>query len=427
MKKWHLKSQALKKYSLGHPWVFSNDLNHSPKNISPGELIELYAEGGEFLASGYGHPNTLIAFRILNRDSNQAINSEFFYQRFVRALEKRRLAGVEQQSFRFIFAEADSLPGLIIDRYKMLGDSQAFVIQSSTAGMDLLLPFVLEGLEQIVQKNFKISWGRTGVILSNDSKSRLMEGILVEPKKIERDLEGVNWSDLEIEIAPALKTLPIVKMNVDLLGGQKTGFFLDQRSNIELLIKTAEKLFAGTSKTLRVLDLCCYNGQWSSQIANLFKSLEIKAEFTCVDASEKALLLAKRNLEKFGIEGEQLKFKKLDVLKELQILADQSYDIVICDPPAFIKKKQDIPNGERAYMKLNRDAMKKTAMGGVFMSCSCSGHLDDAKFREVLLQAGSRSGSRIEWLWRGTHSPDHPELVEFPQGTYLKSWMGWMK
>ena len=296
--------------------------------------------------------------------------------------------------------------------------------------MDLLLPSVFEALEKIVKAELTQSWDQTGIIIANDSKSRLLEGLQAEPKKVLKDISGVDWSNIEIEIAPALDFLPVVKMSVDLLGGQKTGFFLDQRSNITLLVRAAEKIFKDSQRPVRVLDLCCYNGQWSSQIANLIQKLNLKAEFTCVDASEKALALAKKNLEKFSFPIENFKFMKLDVLKELSEIPEQSYDIVICDPPAFIKKKLDIPNGERAYTKLNRDAIKKTAPRGLFMTCSCSGHLDEAKFREVLLLASgrsSRSNGRLEWMWRGTHSQDHPELVEFPQGTYLKSWMGRMQ
>ncbi len=408
--------------------MFSNDLNHSPKTVTPGELVELYNEGGDFLAKGYAHPNTLICFRILTREGHEEINANFFCSRFERAFEKRKLAKVDAFSFRLIFAEADFLPGLIIDRYKMSGDSQVFVLQSSTAGMDLLLPVVFEGLEQFVKKVVPIHWNKTGIILANDSKSRLLEGIAVEPKRVQKDLESVDWNDIEIEIAPALAELRALKMHVDLLGGQKTGFFLDQRSNIEMLIGACKEIHSlSRTRKLRVLDLCCYNAQWSSQLANLFSSMGVEAEFTCVDASDKALALAKKNLQKYHLKDSDIRLEKLDVLKDLSKLADQSYDVVICDPPAFIKKKQDIPNGERAYMKLNRDAIKKTAQGGFFMSCSCSGHLDDLKFREVLIHATSKSGRNLEWLWRGTHSPDHPELAEFPQGTYLKSWLGWMR
>ncbi len=428
MKKWHLKSQALKKFYLRHPWVFSNDLNHSPKGLTPGAAVELYNEKGDFLAKGYGHPNTLICFRILSREENEQLDASFFCSRFVRAFEKRKLAKIDQLSFRFIFAEADFLPGLIIDRYKLVGEKQVFVLQSSTAGMELLLPVALEGLENFVKTQMNISWEQTAIFFANDSKSRLIEGLQAEPKRVHKDIENIDWNDVEIEVAAGNTELPSLKMNVDFLGGQKTGFFLDQRSNIALVVSACYRLYSqGNKKRVRVLDLCCYNAQWSAQLANLFAKIEIEAEFTCVDASDKALALAKKNVQRHGVKDSNLFLKKLDVLKDLGEIADQSYDVVICDPPAFIKKKQDIENGERAYVKLNRDAIKKTATGGFFMSCSCSGHLDDAKFRDVLIQATGKTGRPLEWLWRGTHSPDHPELAEFPQGTYLKSWLGWMR
>ncbi len=427
MKKWNLKYHALKKFLSKHPWVFSNDLNHSPKNVSPGELVDLHSEGGDFLARGYAHPNTLICFRILTRELGEEIGASFFFSRFERAYQKRRLAGLDPYSFRFIFAEADFLPGLVIDRFKLVGARQVFVLQSSTAGMDLLLSVVFEALEKFVKSFGQIDWEQTAIILANDSKSRLLEGLQIEPKRVHKEIPGLDCNEAEIEVAPGLASLASLKLNVDFLGGQKTGFFLDQRSNIEMLMTAFDPLYRHSKRKLRILDLCCYNAQWSAQIANWASQTGQTAEFTCVDASDKALQLAKRNLQKYGVTAADIHLKKLDVLKELSELADQSYDLVVCDPPAFIKKKQDIPNGERAYLKLNRDAIKKTAANGLFISCSCSGHLDDLRFREVLLQATSKSGRNLEWMWRGNHSPDHPELVEFPQGTYLKSWMGWMR
>ncbi len=424
---WTLKTGLEKKFSAGHPWVFSNDLAHSPKGIKVGEEVELRDGNGNFLARGYGNPNTLIAFRVLTRDSAVAIDDKFFGDALIQAANLRKSVGVHRWSHRLCFADPDRLPGLIIDRYRLNNPNkkpaQVFVLQCSTAGMDQNLSKVLKGIELLVHDEADVEWGQTAIIVANDSKSRQMEGIPSEPKRIEKTIENVDFLRAEALVQPPLPEMSDTIFTVDFLGGQKTGFFLDQRANVANVAQVLQaSLKTHPRKTLRVLDLCCYVGQWGAQLAHVAKHLGLEAEITLVDASQKALDLAKQNAERYGARAQAL---KLDIAQDLKAFANNSFDVVICDPPAFIKKKKDIATGTQAYIKVNREAMKKVVMNGLFFSSSCSGLLDELEFRNVLAKAAASQRHRdVRWVFKGSHSPDHPQLPEFPQGTYLKSWLG---
>ncbi|MES2854703.1 MAG: methyltransferase, partial [Bdellovibrionota bacterium] len=333
---WHLKRGSEKKFKAGHPWVFSSELAQSPKGIEAGALIELRDHSGNFLALGYGHPNSMISFRTLSLEKGVELNAEFFAYRFLKSSRARTVSGVGEQSHRFIFAEGDYLPGLIIDRFFLESSGQVFVVQTSTAGMTNLLPTILLGIESFNQKENRIAWDKTAIVVANDSKSRLMEGMTAEPKKVEKDFAGFQADAARVSIQPSRPDLKPLVFDVDFIGGQKTGFFLDQRSNIELATKMASGLVAeakNEQRPLRVLDLFCYVGQWGTQLAHLATSMGVKSEITLVDASAKALELAKSNVERHcGLA----KISKSDVLDELKNFENGYYDIVICDPPAFV-------------------------------------------------------------------------------------------
>ncbi len=426
--RWLLKKGSEKKFKLGHPWVFSSELAQSPKSIEAGGLIELRDYSGSPLAIGYGHPNSMISFRTLSLDAKEVIDAAFFLRRLKSAFLARQSAGVHEQSHRFIFAEGDFLPGLIIDRFLLATESpsQCFVLQSSTAGMDRLLPAVMSALEAFTDTiDVRIPWSRTSVVFANDSKSRAMEGIEVQPKRVEKATADFIGERATILIQPPLEHLPATEFSVDFIGGQKTGFFLDQRSNVQLAARTVRQLArqaAAENRTLKILDLFCYVGQWGAQLASVAKSEGASVEVTLIDASAKALELAAKNVARAG--GVAIA-RKLDVLDALATEIEKAaFDVVICDPPAFVKKKKDLPTGSQAYAKVNRDAIRKTKPKGLFVSCSCSGLFNEDDFREMLAKVTLAAPRPVRWIARGSHGPDHPQRPEFPQGTYLKSWFG---
>lgn len=433
MNHWLLKKGSEKKFRNGHPWVFSSELAQSPKGVVPGELVELRDFQGNFLARGYGHPNSMISFRALARSGNAKIDAEFFHQRFLQASQFRRIAGVFDYSHRLIFAEGDSIPGLVIDRFRLEPSGQVFVLQSSTAGIDRLLPQIFEAIEMLVasethrdshrESQHLATWATTSIVVANDSKSREKEGIEVQTKRVHKAASGFEPIGAKLRAEPSLPGLAPVIFETDFVGGQKTGFFLDQRSNIQLTSRYLFQLLnerLKERKDIKILDLCCYVGQWGAHLSNVVTSAGGQAHVTLVDASAKALELAAKNVER---AGGQARVEKADVLDVMDRFEKGSYDVVICDPPAFIKKKQDIAAGTQAYYKLNREAIRKTAAGGLYITCSCSGLLTEEDFREMLARVTSTS-SETRWLARGGHGPDHPQRPEFPQGSYLKAWIG---
>lgn len=428
MTRWLLKKGSERKFRLGHPWVFSSELAQSPKSVELGGLVELRDYSGTPIAVGYGHPNSMISFRTLSLDAKEPIDEAFFGKRFANAYRARRRAGVADQSHRFIFAEGDFIPGLIIDRFFLATEtpSQCFVIQSSTAGIDRLLPAILRALEDFTRTTDpRIGWDQTSIVIANDSKSRAAEGIEVQPKRVEKAAPDFDGELAVILVQPALEHLPATRFSVDFVSGQKTGFFLDQRSNVQLAARSVRELAREAEqagRTLKILDLFCYVGQWGTQLASVACSEGADVEVTLVDASAKALELASQNVER---AGGRVVVRKLDVVDALATEFEKaSFDVVICDPPAFVKKKKDLPAGTQAYGKVNREAIRKTRPSGLFVSCSCSGLFDEAEFREMLSKVTLSAPRPVRWIARGSHGPDHPQRPEFPQGTYLKSWLG---
>lgn len=426
---------ALKKgsdYRLrsGHPWVFSNELQNSPKSIAPGLALRIVDFKGEFLAVGYGHPNSLISFRRLSSKDVEINDSDFFFSKFEKALLRRVQSGWNSASFRLIFAEGDGLPGLIIDRFLLESKRQIFVVQSSTAGIDLRISAVCEALESLVEKRSdwlnQLSWEESAVVLNLGSKSRELEGLKVENRRILKVLP--EWTENSLDLPSNDKILVLtqnkesVALHADLFAGQKTGFFLDQALNSTLLLDQMDYFFIASEErkaaTLQVLDLCSYVGQWGVRLAEWAKKREQKISLTLVDISEESLAIAKKSLAPYNVAVTCL---TRDVLKELQGLGDRSYDVVICDPPAFIKKKKDLMTGKPAYTKLNRDALKLVRDGGLFVSCSCSSLFSRVEFEEMLVDASRKAHRQLRKIAEGGLPPDHPVLVGFLEGDYLKA------
>jgi 23S rRNA (cytosine1962-C5)-methyltransferase len=426
---WRLRPGLEKKFAKGHPWVFSNDLDQSPKGHPSGGSVELRDSRDQFLGFGYGNPSTLISFRLLSRTPVGNLE-ELMRQKFSEAAKARNLTGMDRYSHRMIFGEADGLPGIIVDRYLIdQGGRQIFVVQSSTAGSDQLLPALICALREFPLMELAFMGRGTAIemkiITAQDSSARSMEGLTKLPRKV---IDGGQFdgrrATIQVQLGESANSDSAAEYDVDFIEGQKTGFFLDQRMNVRLAWSSIAKMSAEKAKSkakLNVLDLFCYVGQWSVQIAACSKKNGAEVDVLLADASGPALELATHNVKRAG--GNVLA-KKMDVLAEIGQLPVGGYDVVVCDPPAFIKKKKDHPTGRAAYVKLNREAIKRVVPGGIFISCSCSGLLTDEEFVEVLADAKRLSGREILWVAHGGHGEDHPSRSEFPQGRYLKGWIG---
>ncbi len=432
---WRLRAGLEKKFAKGHPWVFSNDLDQSPKGLPAGALVELRDSRNGFLALGYGNPSTLISFRTLSRDPVKSLVT-LMTEKLDAAALVRQASGVDRFSHRLLFGEADGVPGIIVDRYLIVDPAnaakelaQVFVIQSSTAGGDQILPALKEALTVFSKRDMAFAGSgsklKTLIVLAQDSSSRAIEGLSKKPREMFGEWETIDAKQATIAVQGGESAIGegAALYDVNFIEGQKTGFFLDQRLNVRQawpLIKCAAEKAGRANQELKVLDLFSYVGQWSVQIARAASGLA-KTRITMADASAVALEFAARNTTRAGGISQP---EKMDILHGISNLAVGAYDVVICDPPAFIKKKKDMPTGRAAYVKLNREAMKRVAPGGVFVSCSCSGLMTDEEFTEVLADAKRASGREIRWLTHGGHGEDHPFRSEFPQGRYLKAWIG---
>lgn len=420
---WNVRKGQDFRIRAQHPWVFSNELVKSPKGIQPGQKIELHTEHGEFLAIGYGNPHSLIAFRALTFRKEE-VSQEWLLNKLSASWAKRvNLALTNSQ--RICYSENDSLPGLIVDYYTVEQDGkkgQVFAVQVSTYGMEKLIgEDVCEFFKKFHAQTkdlHNIPWSHTAVVLRNDVNQRKHEGLEVLKPKILKPIEFMNLSDIQILITNFRGET--VKIFTDLAEGQKTGFFLDQKQNIELVLTQLERMWKAKRPTqFKVLDICSYVGHWSTQVAALAKQMEVPIEIVTADISEKALKFSEKNVQQYTPHVTSL---EADVLVDLEKL-DDSFDLVICDPPAFIKNKKDLHKGRHAYMKLNSQAIRLTKPGGFMVSCSCSGIFLKEYLQETLVKSAKRANREIQIILDGGHGPDHPHIPSFPEGFYLKMFL----
>jgi 23S rRNA (cytosine1962-C5)-methyltransferase len=421
---WRIRRGLDRRFRAGHPWVYSNELMESPKGVEPGSAVQLQDASGKFLAWGYGNPQSLIAFRSMSRIPNDSdgTGNASIVGLLQRSRRIRRQLGFGDVSHRLCFGEADGIPGLVIDAYRTRNGFQVFSVQAHTAGADRISSRILEILKELVESDSSLlGWEKTSVVLRNDLGVRKLEGLTEDAPRVLKEISGLDLTKIDLSIASITQRKPL-QLKADLLLGQKTGFFLDQFSNIQLAYQRFLNLnLLLPKKKLRILDLCCYVGQWGAQLANAFRESGVEVEVVAVDASKKALEFARLNIE---AQGASCSLVQADVLRDLAAMESESFDLVICDPPALIKTRKDIPTGRHAYLQLNTQAMRLTKKGGGIVCCSCSALLEEEVFCEVLAKASQRNQATIQWVGRGSQSPDHPMLAEFPEGRYLKSWMG---
>lgn len=419
MHTWDISPRGEKRFLEGHPWVFSNEIQSPIKKVESGDLVRLISSKGKSLAVGYGNPHSLIAFRCLDRSAT-TVDEDWIVDRLVQAARFRETLQVSKYSHRLVFSEADNLPGLVIDCFKTPTTQQVFVVELLTAGMEKLLPDPVKTLTTFLNKcailglNYYPATKSTFVI-KRDSSFRKLEQLPIMDISISGEMTESDLQDVTITVASASNARDYIQLHANLAGGQKTGFFLDQRLNIQLLIANLPRFAEGP---IKVLDLFCYVGQWSKQIAHHFQLQNKPVKLHAIDASMSALQFAEKNL------GADALLEKMDIVEHASALAHNTYDIVVCDPPALIKSKKDFDAGRHAYVKVNAAAMRALKPGGIFVSCSCSQHLNDQELMDVLVRASVKAQKNIKWIARGLQGSDHPMMLEFPQGTYLNAWVG---
>jgi 23S rRNA (cytosine1962-C5)-methyltransferase len=343
--------------------------------------VELADSRGRFVAVGYCNPKSVISVRILSREQGK-IDIDFFLKKIegADAYRKRFYAG--EESYRVVYSEADLLPGLIVDRY-----GSYVVIQLLTAGMERHTESILAAIDAIFSPR--------AVVARNDIPSRALEGLAVERKLLSGKIEP-----------PVVIMKNRLAFEIDLLEGQKTGFFLDQSENYLLL--------NGLVDGGEVLDTFCYAGGWSVHAARFGAKGVIG-----IDASEGAIDLARGNAARNGFES-QCRFEVGNVFDFLKAREGRGYDCIILDPPSFVKRRKEIENAVRGYKEINLRAMKLLRPGGFLVTCSCSYHLSESRFREILLDAARDVGRNLRLIALRSQAKDHPALLSLPETEYLK-------
>lgn len=382
-----LKRGEERRLRAGHSWVFSNEIDTDAtplKGFAPGDPVLIEAASGKPVGWGYVNPHSLIAARLISRDGDQPFSQVLVEQR-LRTARVLRDSYYAEPYYRAVFGESDGLPGLVVDRF---GDY--LVLQVTTAGMERETETLLAALQSVYDPK--------AILLRNDSAIRELEGL----ERYVRVASGELPETLEVrENGCRFVTSP--------QAGQKTGWFYDHREN--------RARVAHHAKGKRVLDLFSYTGAWGVQAA-----VAGAAQVTCVDASQSALELAGENAERNGITGgfELIKGDAFDVLSHLRGEGVR-FDIVVLDPPAFIKRRKDHKQGVEAYRRLNQAAMQLIEPGGLLLSASCSHHLERETLVELLLRGARHLDRTLQILEQGGQAPDHPVHPAIPETAYLKA------
>ena len=383
----YLKKNEDKRLRKGHLWVFSNevDTQRSPLDaFASGDLAELRDSSDKAVGTVYVNPHALICARLLSRKTHVKCGGNFFKERLTTALNLREKL-FNQPFYRLVFGESDGLPGLVIDRF-----GEVLSVQITTAGIERRKDQLIESLVDLLAPQ--------AIVLKNDNSQRQLEGLSLESTVAYGQLPDT----LLIEENGA-------RFKIDIIDGQKTGWFYDHRMSRAQL--------AGFAKGQRVLDLFSYTGAWGIPAA-----LAGAETVTCVDASEGALALAKENAELNGV-AEIMTFVRNDVFDFLKQARSegQSYDIIVLDPPALIKRKKDFKEGYEAYRRLNHLALQVLAKNGVLISASCSFHLSRENLHELLRSSGRHIDRHLVFFASGGQGPDHPIDPACPESEYLKT------
>jgi 23S rRNA (cytosine1962-C5)-methyltransferase len=377
---------AHRRAERGHPWVFSNEvrMDEAAKALVPGALVTLRRADASQLGSALFNPHTLIAARLLDRDAARPIGRRFFTRRLERALRLRERL-FDAPYYRLVHAEADGLPGLVVDRY-----GEILVVQSNTAGMARFEAQVLDALEALLSPK--------AIVLRNDSPARGLENLPAQVEVARGVLDGATAVLEDGVVFP-----------IDPLAGQKTGWFFDQCDN--------RRFVAGAAEGARVLDLYCHSGGFAVQAARRGAVSALG-----IDRSEPALALAAAAAARNGV-AERCSFRRGEIFAETARLADagERFDIVVADPPAFARSRKDAGAALRGYRKLARLVAALVAPGGLLFIASCSFHVDTAEFTEATRRGLADAGRGGRILRLAGAGPDHPVHPALPETAYLKT------
>lgn len=378
-----LKAGRDRSLRLGHPWIFSGAVAFVRPPAGAGDVVLAVSGEGRPLGLGFYQPGTDIVFRFLTGRVDETVDGAFWRRRIRRALEVRRLVvPPETTAYRLVHAEGDGLPGLIVDRY-----DRVLVVSFATAGMDRRREEVVAALVEEAKPE--------GILERSEGRARRLEGL--------EDCHGILYGTLPDPVEIRERGL---RYRVDVLKGQKTGFFLDQRENRALL--------GGLSAGATVFNGFAFTGGFSVACGRGGAKRVVS-----VDISEEACILARENLAANGLSPEDHPVVRADVFRYLRE-TDETFDLVILDPPAFAKSRREVAGAARGYKDANLQAVLRLREGGVLATFSCSNAVDEPLFDRIVQGALADAGRSASILYRVGAGPDHPVSLAHPEGRYLK-------
>ena len=379
-----LHKQADRRIRSGHPWIFSNEVASIEGAVDIGCSCRVLDFAGKLLGTGYLNPHSLIAVRLLSREAVDIDDISFYRNRINAALSYRKTLYPELETMRVVFGESDQLPGLVIDKY-----AGVLSLQLLTQGMEARRNQIVAAVQDIFKP--------TAIVARNDAGVRELEGL---SRKVEL-LDG-QIPD------PLIITEHGRKFKIDIMGGQKTGTFLDQRENHLAL--------QGRVHGRKVLDLFCYSGSWSIHAAG-FGATQVVG----VDISKSAIDLARHNAGLNQAEA-TCEFHAIDAFDLLKNYTAQGFRFgaIILDPPAFVKSRKKLQEAVRGYLTINRRALELLEPGGYLFTCSCSYHMGRELFLDTLRQAAAQANRSVRVVEVRGQAFDHPVLLNCPETDYLK-------
>lgn len=379
----HLARGRHKRVAEGHPWVFQGEVDFIRGDYQPGDIVTVVDSRGHLLGKGYINPKSQIIVRILTT-KDEAVDGDFFRKRIEQAWSYRRRTLADLSSCRVVFAEADFLPGLIVDKF-----GEVLVLQALSLGIDRWIPEIADALQELI--------GPDLIFERNDVPVRELEGL---PQR-----KGVLRGAGEVRRMIDENGL---KLQIDVENGQKTGYFLDQKFN-----RAAIRPYSIGG---RVLDCFCNVGGFALNAAAAGAK-----EVLAVDASSEALAAAAENARQNGL-GNLISFREgnaFDILRQMEANQEQ-FDLIVLDPPAFAKNKGSLEGAVRGYKEINLRALRMIREEGFLVTCSCSFHMTPELFRAVVADAAVDARRRLRLIEERTQGPDHPILVGYPESHYLK-------
>ncbi len=376
----------------GNNWVYENEVLSISKEHDNGDIVDVVSEKGKYLGSGFISDVSKIRVRIFSKNANDTFDREFFKRRLKYALDYRLTVMDSIDNCRIVFGEADGFPGLTIDKY-----NDILVSQIATIGIDIRKDMIFESLLEV----FKEAGIEINAIYErNDLNSRVLDGL--------ESYKDYYWHSDKYDLSTK-ETIILengIKYYVDFIEGQKTGYFLDQKFNRDLVGRIA--------KGKKVLDCFTHTGSFGLNCAK-----NGAAKVVSVDISPLAIEQSRRNVELNHLE-DRIEYVKADIFKYLDSVKKREYDIIILDPPAFTKSRSTVMAAFNGYKRINSEAMRLLGKGGYLVTCSCSHFMNEELFVKMLLEAAKENNVTIKQISYTQQGKDHPILLSSNQTDYLK-------